>query len=146
MSFSWHRRSRRVVVTAFTEDRRILQQWNLDLTVGQRVPIPEGTRAVQVDDPRGSHGPAWSSGRNHVGREVERVNQPESISITELRKHASRYVAMAKAGQRVPITVRGELVAYLVPAHDFPTAAPGLTPIIATPTPSSPAAAPNAAE
>jgi hypothetical protein len=50
VSFNWHR-SRRVVVTAFTEDRRILQQWDLDLKVGQRLPIPEGTRAVQVDDP-----------------------------------------------------------------------------------------------
>jgi hypothetical protein len=51
MSFGWPGRSRRVVVTAFTGDRRIIQQWDLDLTVGQRIPIPEGTRAVQVHDP-----------------------------------------------------------------------------------------------
>ena len=54
MSFGWLGRSRRVVVTAFTEDRRILQQWNLDLTVGQRIPIPHGTRTVQVHDPQRS--------------------------------------------------------------------------------------------
>jgi prevent-host-death family protein len=46
------------------------------------------------------------------------VGQPESIGIRELRQHASRYVAMAKAGKRVPVTDRGELVAYLVPAHE----------------------------
>ena len=36
--------------------------------------------------------------------------------MRELRQHASRYVAMAKAGMRVPVTDQGELVAYLVPA------------------------------
>lgn len=46
------------------------------------------------------------------------MSQPESIGIRELRQHASRYVAMAKAGKRVPVTERGELVAYLVPAHE----------------------------
>jgi prevent-host-death family protein len=46
------------------------------------------------------------------------MGQPESIGIRELRQHASRYVAMAKAGKRVPVTERGELVAYLVPAHE----------------------------
>jgi hypothetical protein len=51
MRFSRHSRTRQVVVTAFTEDRRILQQWHLDLTIGQRIPIPEGARTVQVDDP-----------------------------------------------------------------------------------------------
>lgn len=45
------------------------------------------------------------------------MGEPESIGIRELRQHASRYVAMAKAGKRVPVTVRGELVAYLVPAE-----------------------------
>jgi hypothetical protein len=54
MSFGWLGRSRRVVVTAFTDDRRILQQWDLNLTVGQRIPIPEGTRTVQVHDPETS--------------------------------------------------------------------------------------------
>ncbi len=43
---------------------------------------------------------------------------PESIGIRELRQNASRYVAMAKAGKRVPVTERGKLVAYLVPAED----------------------------
>jgi prevent-host-death family protein len=46
------------------------------------------------------------------------VSQPESIGIRELRQHASRYVAMAKQGRRIPVTDRGELVAYLVPAHE----------------------------
>lgn len=51
MSFGWLGRSRRVVVTAFSADRRILRQWELDLSVGQRIPIPDGTRPVQVHDP-----------------------------------------------------------------------------------------------
>jgi prevent-host-death family protein len=46
------------------------------------------------------------------------VSEPESIGIRELRQHASRYVAMAKQGKRIPVTDRGELVAYLVPAHE----------------------------
>jgi hypothetical protein len=50
VTFGWRGRSRRVV-TAFTGDRRILQQWDLDLRVGHRIPIPEGTRTVQVHDP-----------------------------------------------------------------------------------------------
>ncbi|MGH8905064.1 MAG: type II toxin-antitoxin system Phd/YefM family antitoxin [Egibacteraceae bacterium] len=41
-----------------------------------------------------------------------------SIGIRELRQHASRYVRMAKAGQRVAVTERGTLVAYLVPADE----------------------------
>jgi prevent-host-death family protein len=51
------------------------------------------------------------------------VSEPERIGIRELRQHASRYVAMAKAGKRIAVTDRGELVAYLVPAqadHDVP--------------------------
>lgn len=43
---------------------------------------------------------------------------PDSIGIRELRQNASRYVAMAKEGKRVPVTERGKLVAYLVPAED----------------------------
>jgi len=46
------------------------------------------------------------------------MSEPESIGIRELRQNASRYVAMAKAGQRVPVTERGKLVAYLVPAEE----------------------------
>lgn len=46
------------------------------------------------------------------------MSQPDSIGIRELRQHASRYVAMAKAGRRVPVTERGKLVAYLVPAEE----------------------------
>ena len=45
----------------------------------------------------------------------------ESVGIRELRQHASRYVAMVKAGQRIPVTERGKLVAYLVPAEDTGT-------------------------
>jgi hypothetical protein len=54
MSFGWLCRSRRVVVTAFSEDRRILRQWELNLAVAQRLPIPDGTRTVQVHDPETS--------------------------------------------------------------------------------------------
>ena len=49
---------------------------------------------------------------------LSRVEEAEKIGIRELRQNASRYVAMAKAGLRVPVTDRGELVAYLVPAGD----------------------------
>jgi prevent-host-death family protein len=45
-------------------------------------------------------------------------HESESIGIRELRQHASRYVAIAKAGKRVPVTDRGKLVAYLVPAEE----------------------------
>jgi prevent-host-death family protein len=44
------------------------------------------------------------------------VEDAEKIGIRELRQHASRYVAMAKAGKRVAVTDRGKLVASLVPA------------------------------
>jgi prevent-host-death family protein len=44
--------------------------------------------------------------------------EPESIGVRELRQHASRYVDMAERGQRVPVTKRGKLVAYLVPAEE----------------------------
>lgn len=44
--------------------------------------------------------------------------EPDPVGIRELRQHASRYVAMAKQGQRVPVTERGKLVAYLVPAGE----------------------------
>jgi prevent-host-death family protein len=46
------------------------------------------------------------------------VDDAERIGIRELRQHASRYVAMARAGLRVPVTDRGKLVAYLVPAEE----------------------------
>jgi prevent-host-death family protein len=49
---------------------------------------------------------------------IPSVAEPDSIGIRELRQNASRYVAMAKAGQRVPVTERGKLVAYLVPAEE----------------------------
>ncbi len=41
----------------------------------------------------------------------------ESVGIRELRQHASRYVAMVKAGSRVAVTERGKRVAYLVAAE-----------------------------
>ncbi|MBL8924677.1 MAG: type II toxin-antitoxin system prevent-host-death family antitoxin [Pseudonocardia sp.] len=46
------------------------------------------------------------------------MDEAEKIGIRELRQHASRYVAMARAGKRVPVTDRGKLVAYLVPADE----------------------------
>ena len=46
------------------------------------------------------------------------MEDAEKIGIRELRQHASRYVAMARAGLRVPVTDRGRLVAYLVPADE----------------------------
>ena len=41
-----------------------------------------------------------------------------TIGIRELRQHASRYVRLVKYGQRVAVTDRGALVAYLVPAGE----------------------------
>ncbi|MDN5929727.1 MAG: type II toxin-antitoxin system prevent-host-death family antitoxin [Pseudonocardia sp.] len=46
------------------------------------------------------------------------MSDPDSIGIRELRQNASRYVDMAEHGQRVPVTKRGKLVAYLVPADE----------------------------
>ena len=46
------------------------------------------------------------------------MGEPESIGIRELRQNASRYVAMAKAGQRVAVTERGKLGASLVPGEE----------------------------
>lgn len=39
----------------------------------------------------------------------------ERIGVRELRQHASRYLALVKAGETVEVTERGELVAVLVP-------------------------------
>ena len=44
------------------------------------------------------------------------MDDAERVGVDELQEHASRYVAMAKAGKRVPVIEGGELVAYLVPA------------------------------
>jgi prevent-host-death family protein len=44
----------------------------------------------------------------------------ETIGVRELRQNASRYLALVKAGQRVAVTERGELIAYLVPADEEP--------------------------
>lgn len=41
----------------------------------------------------------------------------ESFGIRELRQQASRVMALVKGGQRVAVTERGKLVAYLVPAE-----------------------------
>ncbi|MGH7687150.1 MAG: type II toxin-antitoxin system Phd/YefM family antitoxin [Candidatus Dormibacteria bacterium] len=46
----------------------------------------------------------------------------ERIGIRELRQHASRYVAMVKAGHGVEVTERGKLVALLVPPSQDGTA------------------------
>jgi antitoxin (DNA-binding transcriptional repressor) of toxin-antitoxin stability system len=46
------------------------------------------------------------------------LKRMESVGIRELRQHASWYVRLAKAGQRIPVTERGKLVAYSVPAQD----------------------------
>ena len=42
----------------------------------------------------------------------------ETIGIRELRQHASRYVDKVKQGQRIAVTERGELVAYLEPVEE----------------------------
>ena len=47
----------------------------------------------------------------------DRMDDAERVGVDELQEHASRYVALAKAGKRVPLTEDGKLVAYLVPAH-----------------------------
>lgn len=39
-----------------------------------------------------------------------------TIGVRELRQNASRYLRMVRAGERVAVTDRGTLVAYLVPA------------------------------
>lgn len=39
----------------------------------------------------------------------------ERIGVRELRQHASRYLALVKAGETVEVTERGELVALLAP-------------------------------
>lgn len=44
----------------------------------------------------------------------------ETIGVRELRQNASRYLRLVKAGERVAVTERGELIAYLVPAHEKP--------------------------
>jgi prevent-host-death family protein len=41
-----------------------------------------------------------------------------TIGIRELRQHASRYLKLVRGGQRVAVTDRGTLVAYLVPAGE----------------------------
>jgi prevent-host-death family protein len=41
----------------------------------------------------------------------------ERIGVRELRQHASRYIDRVKAGETVEVTVRGELVALLVPPN-----------------------------
>jgi prevent-host-death family protein len=43
---------------------------------------------------------------------------PESIGIRELRQNASRYIDIVHTGHRLGVTVRGQLVAYLVPAGE----------------------------
>jgi len=39
----------------------------------------------------------------------------ERIGVRELRQHASRYLALVKAGESVEVTERGKLVALLTP-------------------------------
>ena len=42
----------------------------------------------------------------------------ETIGVRELRQNASRYLARVKQGQRIAVTDRGELVAYLEPVSE----------------------------
>lgn len=42
----------------------------------------------------------------------------QSIGVRELRQNASRYLALVKQGQRIAVTDRGELVAYLEPVTE----------------------------
>ncbi len=42
----------------------------------------------------------------------------QSIGVRELRQNASRYLALVKQGQRIAVTDRGELVAYLEPVDE----------------------------
>jgi prevent-host-death family protein len=44
----------------------------------------------------------------------------ETIGVRELRQNASRYLRLVKAGERVAVTERGQLIAYLVPANEKP--------------------------
>jgi prevent-host-death family protein len=42
----------------------------------------------------------------------------ETIGVRELRQNASRYLALVKQGQRIAVTDRGQLVAYLEPVEE----------------------------
>lgn len=42
----------------------------------------------------------------------------ERIGVRELRQNASRYLALAKAGETVEVTERGKLIALLTPPDD----------------------------
>ena len=44
------------------------------------------------------------------------------IGVRELRQHASRYLALVKAGETVEVTERGELIAVLAPPSPATTA------------------------
>ena len=46
------------------------------------------------------------------------MNDAERVGVDELQEDTPRYVAMARAGKRVPVTDQGKLVAYLVPADE----------------------------
>lgn len=46
----------------------------------------------------------------------------ERVGVRELRQHASRYLALVKAGGSVEVTERGTLVALLVPPPSARTA------------------------
>ncbi len=43
-----------------------------------------------------------------------------TIGVRELRQHASRYLALVKAGETVEVTERGKVIARIAPASDRP--------------------------
>ena len=47
---------------------------------------------------------------------MQRMSDAERIDVGELRQDFSRYVEMARAGQRVEVTEEGKPTVYLVPA------------------------------
>lgn len=42
----------------------------------------------------------------------------DTIGVRELRQHASRYLDLVRGGQRIAVTDRGKLVAYLEPVDE----------------------------
>lgn len=90
------------------------------------------SKAVQLSDLAASvrvctrhAGPARTTAHRRAGRGgstfCATLVAVEKIGIRELRQHASRWVAKAKAGATIQITDRGRPVARLIPADPVET-------------------------
>jgi prevent-host-death family protein len=92
-------------------------------------PAPTAARAVRELDDRRGEGAAVSNLAIFARQSGDPVGSValqcysagmETIGVRELRQNASRYLRLVKAGERVAVTERGELIAYLVPASEAP--------------------------